>query len=503
MSWVRNIENKIAKGTSLPIYRQLKEIIKGQIGEGEFKPGDRLPTEYELCEEYAISRAPVRQALAELVNEGLLYRQQGSGTFVNHVLPVERKRLRVMVSEDQWIPPLRKAVKLYSKDRQGEDVALKVETLGRPQLHAKILSAVGRGDAPDLALIDWAWVAEFANLHFLKRLDWIDPEWVNAFKADLFPAFVDRSTPSLYGVQPEANVSVIWYRKDWFAAEGLLPPQRWDELVLAAEHFKRFVRFPLAFAGGRQAGETTTYQLLPFLWSTGGGLFAHGKVALDGRAVSALSFLVDLVHRYRLASPDVVSFDWDKPARLFAEGNAALSAGGSYEKPLIQEISGWNDAAFREKVGCISIPAGPGGEKATVAGGMVYVIFRQTRDEKLAFEVLKRVASPSLMREFCTRTGRSPTRISVVAALDEQEGWFSRRVSELLHSAPARLDIPEYDRVSEQFQLMVENAVSTRLSPQEAVSRAREIIEALISQAKPPIHKVGESTESAQYEPAG
>ncbi len=348
---------EIDKGSPSPIYQQLKEIIKGKIERGEFAPGARIPTEYELCDQFAISRAPVRQALAELVNEGFLYRQQGSGTFVNHNLGERAVSLRAIITEDLWIHPLRKAVSLYNREQKSPRVTLKVETLGRPQLHAKILSAVGRGDAPDLALIDWAWVSEFANLHFLKRLDTLDREWTEAFKADLFPAFVDRSAPVLYGIQPEANVSVIWYRKDWFAAEHQTPPRTWEELVEVAQHFKRFNRFPLAFVGGRQAGETTTYQLLPFLWAAGGGLFSQGRVALDDRAVYTLRFLSDLVHKYRVTSPECVSFAWDQPARLFAGGEAAVAVGGSYEKPLIQEVSGWDEETFRERVGCISIPA--------------------------------------------------------------------------------------------------------------------------------------------------
>jgi ABC-type glycerol-3-phosphate transport system substrate-binding protein len=324
-------------------------------------------------------------------------------------------------------------------------------------------------------------VSEFADLRFLKRLDILDREWTETFKADLFPAFVDRSTPALYGIQPEANVSVIWYRKDWFEREEQAPPQTWDELVLTAKHFKRFVEFPLAFVASCRAGETTTYQLLPFLWSTGGCLFSDGKVALGEQTIIAIEFLVSLVHKYRVASPEVVSYAWDRPARLFAKGNAALAVGGSYEKPLIQEESGWDDETFRNRVGCIPVPAGPGGAQATVAGGMAYVIFRQSKDAKLALDILKRVVSPPLMREFCTKTGRSPTRVSVVETLDTEQGWFSRRVSQFLHSARTRSSIPEYARVSKQIQLMMESAISGRVLPQEAVEKTREILQAVIS----------------------
>jgi len=478
---MRDSEHSIDKQASLPIYRQLKEIIKEKIGDGKFRPGDRIPTEYELCEQFEISRAPVRQALLELVNEGVLYRQQGSGTFVNHHLGETALSLSVIVTEDLWIPSLNKAVSIYNSEQKSPRVKLEVETLGRPQLRAKILSAVGRGEAPDIALIDWAWVSEFADLRFLKRLDILDREWTETFKADLFPAFVDRSTPALYGVQPEANVSMIWYRKDWFEREEQTPPQTWDELVLTAKHFKRFVEFPLAFVASGQAGETTTYQLLPFLWSTGGYLFSDGKVVLGEQAIIALEFLSSLVHKYQVSSPEVVSYTWDRPARLFAKGDAALAVGGSYEKPLIQEESGWDDETFRNKVDCIPIPAGPGGAQATVAGGMAYVIFRQSKDAKLALDVLKRVVSPPLMREFCTKTGRSPTRVSVVEILNTQQDWFSRQVSQFLHRARTRSSIPEYARVSKQIQLMMESSISGSVSPREAVEKTREILQAIIS----------------------
>ncbi|WP_230532085.1 GntR family transcriptional regulator [Microvirga roseola] len=48
----------------------------------DLQPGDRIPTEVELCEYYDLSRITVRQAISALVDEGLLHKQQGRGTFV-------------------------------------------------------------------------------------------------------------------------------------------------------------------------------------------------------------------------------------------------------------------------------------------------------------------------------------------------------------------------------------------------------------------------------------
>ncbi|MFC2106216.1 extracellular solute-binding protein [Candidatus Bipolaricaulota bacterium] len=477
----KNSDQKIVKKGSVPIYRQLEEILKQRIKNGELKPGDQTPTEFELCEEFDISRISVRQALAELANDGFLFRHQGKGTFVNHISSEVTSLLRVLIAEEQWIPPLREAVLLYNEEGHESEILLEIQAVGRPQLRSTILSAVGRGEAPDFALIDWAWRVEFSNLHFLKRLDRLDPQWAEEFKADLFPAFVDKTTPALYGIQPEANVSVIWYRKDWFEQKKIDPPRKWNELVEVSRYFQKTKKHPLAFVGGTKAGETTTYQLLPFVWSGGGDLFTNGNVALDDRVVGAVRFLVDLVHKHKVVSPDVVSYSWDQPARLFAQGQLALAVGGSYEKPVIQDIAGWDDEAFRTKVGCIPIPAGPDGVMATVAGGMTYVIFRQSRDARLALEILKRVASPKLMHRFCTETGRSPTRTSVVHALDCERDWFSHCVASFLNTSRARSGIAEYAKVSEQFQVMMENALSGRMSPRQAVEKAEEIMRVLVS----------------------
>lgn len=69
---------------ALPLYVQLKDLIVRQIKEGELNPGEKLPSERELCEKYNVSRITVRQALGELENAGLIYRSHGKGAFVAH-----------------------------------------------------------------------------------------------------------------------------------------------------------------------------------------------------------------------------------------------------------------------------------------------------------------------------------------------------------------------------------------------------------------------------------
>lgn len=75
----------------LPLYYQLKAYILDQIASGAWKPGERIPSESEIGAGFKISRTTTRQAIGELVNEGVLNRRHGVGTFV--ALPRIEKRI--------------------------------------------------------------------------------------------------------------------------------------------------------------------------------------------------------------------------------------------------------------------------------------------------------------------------------------------------------------------------------------------------------------------------
>lgn len=74
--------NVILQDSQVSLYKQLYTILRRGIGRGEWQPGDRMPSEAELIEAYGVSRITVRQAFDMLVQEGLVYRRRGSGTFV-------------------------------------------------------------------------------------------------------------------------------------------------------------------------------------------------------------------------------------------------------------------------------------------------------------------------------------------------------------------------------------------------------------------------------------
>lgn len=75
----------ITRESPVPVYYQIALHLRSRITSKEWERGERIPAEELLSAEYGVSRVTMRQALAELVKDGLLARQQGRGTFVNRV----------------------------------------------------------------------------------------------------------------------------------------------------------------------------------------------------------------------------------------------------------------------------------------------------------------------------------------------------------------------------------------------------------------------------------
>ena len=75
--------------SSKKLYMQIYNQILSEIQSGSFKIGDKLPAERELCEQFGVSRAPIRQALSALEMNGIIYSRQGEGVYVksNQIAP--------------------------------------------------------------------------------------------------------------------------------------------------------------------------------------------------------------------------------------------------------------------------------------------------------------------------------------------------------------------------------------------------------------------------------
>jgi DNA-binding GntR family transcriptional regulator len=80
-----NLDNN----SPVPMYYQIANYLRDSIRSGQWHGGDYLPPELELAKTFNVSRVTMRQALAELVKDGIISRQRGAGTVVSkHSFPI-------------------------------------------------------------------------------------------------------------------------------------------------------------------------------------------------------------------------------------------------------------------------------------------------------------------------------------------------------------------------------------------------------------------------------
>ncbi|MCK4579501.1 MAG: GntR family transcriptional regulator, partial [Candidatus Marinimicrobia bacterium] len=75
---------RIDNSSIVPKYYQVKELLKEKIISGEWKPGEKIPSEKELVRYYDCSIITVNKAVSKLVEEGYVFRERGRGTYANH-----------------------------------------------------------------------------------------------------------------------------------------------------------------------------------------------------------------------------------------------------------------------------------------------------------------------------------------------------------------------------------------------------------------------------------
>jgi GntR family transcriptional regulator len=79
----------VSTDAGVPLHRQLFLVLHDEIDRGVIAPGDPLPTEQTLCDQFGVSRITVRRALADLAEQGYIERRQGVGSFVREHGPTD------------------------------------------------------------------------------------------------------------------------------------------------------------------------------------------------------------------------------------------------------------------------------------------------------------------------------------------------------------------------------------------------------------------------------
>ena len=104
MSTLLDSFDDISKAAPEPIYRQIKQIIEQRINSGEWRAGQKLPSENDLVVALDVSRMTINRALRELTQAGLVRRVHGLGSFVaempRHASLIELQDIALEIEQD-------------------------------------------------------------------------------------------------------------------------------------------------------------------------------------------------------------------------------------------------------------------------------------------------------------------------------------------------------------------------------------------------------------------
>lgn len=117
------------KDLAEPLYHQLQAVLKTEIESGRWRPGEQIPTESQLVENFGVSKITVRQAIQGLVDLGYVRREHGRGTFVSKRKFDEGPRELTSFSEEMRGHNLKASSRILSQ-RVAEAEGRVAESLG-------------------------------------------------------------------------------------------------------------------------------------------------------------------------------------------------------------------------------------------------------------------------------------------------------------------------------------------------------------------------------------
>lgn len=296
------------------------------------------------------------------------------------------------------------------------EIDLQVENIPGGKNHInKLMAAVSAHAPPDLTTLDVVGTAQFAQIGALMPLDDLFATHP-LLSPDLFSP--GQVKTAMFGGKHEGlpfggDISVIYYNKDVFRANGLdpeKPPRTWDEFTASA---RKLTRPPDLYGFEIYPGypTMTTFYGLPFLWMAGGMVLdpeTHLYAFNSDAGVRALTFLSDLHLKYHAVLPSSVGKSGDADVLFnFLQQRVAMTFGGAAQIPRLSDGS----ATFQ--IGVIPMPT-PDASVPSVGdvGGDNVAIMAGIPKEKLpaAITLMEYLVSVDAQRGWWTSKGLLPVR---------------------------------------------------------------------------------------------
>lgn len=345
----------------------------------------------------------------------------------------------------------------------------------------KLLTAFAGDVTPDLCQLGNTWVPQFAALGALAPLDTRLAQ-ANAAgslpQADYFEGIWEsnRIGKTMYGVPWYVDTRLLFYRTDLLAAAGFTkPPQTWAE-------WQRMLAALKAKGGPDRYGvllPTNEFEPLLVL-----ALQQKEELLRDGGRYgnfrspefrATLAFYLDMFRKQwaPAVTSTQISNVWDE----FGRGFFTFYITGPWN---IGEFKRRLPASLQDKWTTAPMP-GPNGPGASSAGGASLVVFKASRHQDEAWQLIQYLSRADVQQRFYELTGNLPARRGVwdssSLAGDSRSQAFRRQLDRT-RSPPK---VPEWDRIATEMKLVTEALIAGQFTLEQAVTeldaRADRILE--------------------------
>ena len=333
----------------------------------------------------------------------------------------------------------------------------------------KLVASVAGGGGPDVVRSDIIWVPQLAKIGAITRTDDIIAKRKNQFYPG--PLSTTYYKGHYYGLPLDTNTRVMIYSKALFAKAGISrPPATTDEFMADMAKITSLGKNVFGYAeGGLDA-----WNILPWLWSFGGAVtdpnFQHATGYLNSaKSVAGLQFLVDLKDKGYL-SPSILGGGL-ATSDAIGKNQAGIIIDGPWMPPIFK-------AAYPSlQYGLAPMPAGPGGQSASVVGGEDIVQMSASKNTAADRAFMQFMTSPEAQVDMGT-TGQMPVLKSVAKnpALPPYFAVFSKQ----LQTAYARTVSPNWVKIDTILTDAFNKAIRHQATAQAALDSAAGQIDALL-----------------------
>jgi multiple sugar transport system substrate-binding protein len=380
-------------------YSKLANILKDQIFSGYIQPGEYLPSEHQLCNQYSLSRTSVRKSLELLAGEGLIIKKVGAGTMVNPdlVVPKEQNRtLHILVTSP-----------LYFIENEGLSVIVDAFKQQYPHVDVKLLQLSGdtnfndalrkqheHGLHPDLVL---SYDSQMRDMDDFSLFLDLEPAFRDSL-AHIYPRIVQglRFDEGLKAIPITFSPVFLTYNPDLFESRHLAKPDAgWTR-----NDFMEAARQLTFDANGDGILDQYGYSFSPGInrWPVfplQNGLMDPDAAPYEDILLETCTLIHDLLHRTRSAVLFAANTNrvHDHP---FKNGKAAMTLTTTYE------LSAWKSESlsFEPEIG--PLPFGPYASTLIVTNSLL--IPKTSPHVELAQAFVRTAVNPDVQKRMCMST---------------------------------------------------------------------------------------------------